>query len=94
MNPKVAVEPPPPGETGVELTGGEAISALHDALLDITGEPRVKFGNVKDIEVKRVGRWVVITVKHKGKDTNELKFRIGRGWAQVLKNRLLIALGL
>lgn len=75
-----------------ELHGNDALSAMHDALLDITGEPRVKFGNVKDIEVKKAGRWVLITVKHKGTDTNELTFRIGRAWAGVLKNRLLAAL--
>lgn len=85
-------EPPPPGEVGRELNGAETIDALSDALLDITGAPRVAFHNVKDIQVKKIGRWVVITVKHKGKDTNTLTFRIGRPWAAVLKNRLLTVL--
>lgn len=85
-------EPPPPGETGRELSGSETVEALSDALLDITGEPRVRFANVKDIQVKKIGRWVIVTVRHNGKDTNELKFRISTAWAHVLKNRLLRAL--
>lgn len=75
-----------------ELSPAQSIEALADALLDITGAPRVRFSNVKDIEVKRVGRWVLITVKHQGKDTNELTFRINTAWAKALKNRLQIAL--
>lgn len=82
------LQPVPPGEDGRELNGSDSLAALHDALLDITGEPRVRFANVKDIDVKRIGRWTVITVKSKGAP-NELTFRINRAWAQCLSDRLL-----
>ena len=78
---------PPPGETGRELSPAATIEALNDALLDITGAPRVRFSNVRDIDVTRVGRWTVIKVKSKGAP-NELTFRVNRAWTQVLADRL------
>lgn len=83
--------PAPPGESGTELTGAQFCEALSDALLDLTGQPRVKFANVRDIDVRKVGRWVIVKVKSKGAP-NELTFRINIGWAKVLRGRLSKAL--
>lgn len=72
-----------------ELSGAAAIDALHDALLDITAQPRVRFANVRDIEVRKAGRWVIVKVKSKGGgDVNELTFRISKAWGKVLLGRL------
>lgn len=84
--------PPPPGEDGVELTGSQSLEALSDALLDITGEARVKFSNVRDIAVTKVGRWIVIKVRSRGPEPHELTFRINRGWGLVLRDRLSLVL--
>lgn len=75
-----------------ELSGAAAIDALHDALLDITAQPRVRFANVRDIDVKKVGRWVIVTVRSKG-EPNELTFRISKAWAKVLLGRMRRVLG-
>lgn len=88
------VEQTPPGETAAdELTGAQSIEAISDALLDITGAARVKFSNVRDIAVTKVGRWVLIKVRSRGPEPHELTFRINKAWAQVLKGRLMRALG-
>lgn len=85
---------PPPGEqAGDELTGARSIEVLSDALLDITGAPRVKFSNVRDIAVTKVGRWVLIKVRSRGPEPHELTFRINKGWGLVLLGRLARALG-
>ena len=82
-------EPPPPGETGVELTGIDAIAAFDAALQDITKAPRMAIKGVRDIDVRKVGGWVIVTVKfQKLKDDNEVTFRIRKSWAQVLRSRL------
>ena len=81
----------PPGETGRELTGADAFAALHDALVDITAEPKLRL-TLSDIQVRRTGRWVVLTVRYRKRPENEVTIRISRAWAQVLIGRLTQAL--
>lgn len=82
-------DPLPPGEVAAdELTGPHALDALHDALQAIAAPARLQFSQVKDIAVRRAGRWILVTVKYRGADTNEVTFRIRRAWAEVLRNRL------
>jgi hypothetical protein len=88
------VEAPPPGETGTELTGSDAIAAIDDALQAIVQPARAHL-TLKDIDVTRVGRWVVLKVKYRGKGPdNEVTVRISRAWATVLTGRLQRVLGL
>lgn len=84
----MACDPLPPGETGTELNGSDAIGALHDALIAMSNPARLKFSKVKDIDVRKAGRWILITVKHDGKDSNEVTFRIQTPWAKTLQQRL------
>lgn len=83
---------PPPGETGIELMGPTAYDALRGAFNRIDAEmepPRMAIKGVKDIDVRKVGSWVLVTVKFQGtKEGNEVTFRIRRTWADVLRNRL------
>lgn len=90
-------DPPPPGETGTELTGAALVAvmdtyfaAMEDDVKLASAPATLKFGQVKDIRVNRVGRWCLITVKFKAKkdEPNEFTFRIGRPWAGVLSDRL------
>jgi len=78
----------PPGETGRELSGSDAFAAMHEALKAITEPPRVACKGVKDIDVRTIGRWVVVTIRFTGTETNEITFRMRRSWALVLRGRL------
>lgn len=88
--------PAPPGETGVELTGGDAIAAMHEALKAITEVPRVSL-QVGEIEAKKVGRWVILTVRYRRKNRKtppeEVTVRISTIWARVLRDRLKRVVG-
>lgn len=91
-------EPPPPGERAEDEVSGAALTAVMDryfATMDddlkaASAPATLKFGQVKDIRVNRVGRWMLVTVKFKAKkgQPNEFTFRIGRPWAGVLYDRL------
>lgn len=80
--------PPPPGEDGQELSGADAFAAMHDALEAMSSPARVKLHQVTDITVVKAGRWLLVTVKYAGKDTNEVTFRIRRAWGVLVKQRL------
>jgi hypothetical protein len=75
-----------------ELSAGDAIAALDDAFQAMTGAPKVQFSGVKDIDVRKAGRWILIRVRYTGKDSNEVTFRIRKAWAQTLRQRLNRAL--
>lgn len=88
--------PAPPGETGNEMCGLEAIAAIHDALKAITEVPRVSL-IVGEIDAKKVGRWVIVTVRYRRKNRKtppeEVTLRISTVWAKVLRDRLKRAVG-
>jgi hypothetical protein len=70
-----------------ELTGDDAIAALDDALQLFTQPAKVHVV-LKDIEVKKVGGRILLTVKYRGKATNEFTVRLSSAWAKVLTGRL------
>jgi hypothetical protein len=90
-------EPRPPGETGRELTSIDAIAVFDNALKEIAGPPRMAIKGVKDIDVRKVGSWVIVKIKFKrtkgANESNEVTFRIRKAWAQVMCSRLERVLG-
>lgn len=83
----------PPDETGTEMTVTTALGVMSALFVLLTRPARLSFGSVKDIDVRRVSGWVLITVRYRGGDTNEVTFRVRRAWAQVLADRLRRVLG-
>lgn len=82
------VDPPPPGERPEdELTGTAALDALHDALLDITGQPRASF-SLLDIKARKVSGWIVLTFYWKGRPETEATVRLAKDKAALLYERL------
>ena len=85
------VEPPPLGEDGRELTGADAISAAHDALLTVTTPANLTLA-VKAIStmhirrVKRVAVFVTFT------DGSMVTLRIKVDRLRQLSDQLLKAL--
>jgi hypothetical protein len=78
----------PPGEDGVELTSGDAIAALHDALVTVT-KPADKRLTVRHFDVTRVGRWTLLECRLKdGKQVIEFTVRMPRARAQSLRQLL------
>lgn len=60
MNKQTAtVEPPPPGENGTELTGGDALASMHESLLALTTSAGLKL-DVNEMHIRRFnGRAIV-----------------------------------
>ena len=80
-------EPPPPGETGVELTGSDAIEAMHDALVTIS-KPADKKLSLRDIDFKRIGRFIVAHVElQDGTMVIEFDVRMSRERAQEIARK-------
>lgn len=52
-------DPPPPGETGIELTGGGAIEVMHALLQAVTAPAAAR---VVISDVRKVGRWFTVDV--------------------------------
>lgn len=91
-------EPIPPGETGTELTSGAAMDALGAALKVVMTRgqqeerqeeevltPRRRLV-LRDLDVRREGRYIVLTAKFRGCPSVTVK--LNRGWARVLRGRL------
>lgn len=89
----LATAPLPPGETGTELTGSNLVDVLAAQFKDMTDPARVEF-SIKDIQVKRLGRWVVFTITFReyvqlnGEIVNEVKVRMPRARAESLRLHL------
>lgn len=79
---------PPPNETGTEIHGDDAIAALADGLQIFGGPLRVQMMTLKDVQIELVNGKVLITVKYRGKQTNEFTVRLSRAWALVVLGRL------
>lgn len=75
-----------------ELHGADAIAVLDDALKLLSAAPRVSVP-LKDIAVGKVSGKVALTVKYRGKKTNEFTVRISRAWAEIVYGRLGRVLG-
>jgi hypothetical protein len=89
----MSVDTLPPGETGPELPATAALGLMGALFALVTLPARLSFGSVKDIDVRKAAGWVLITVKYRGRDANEVTFRVRRAWAQVLLARLQKVLG-
>lgn len=78
----------PLGETGTELTGAAAFNALREALV-IISKPADKTLTVRDIDFRRIGRFIVLFAKlNDGKTVIEFKVRMPRARAQSIRQRL------
>ena len=84
---KVGVlDPPPPGETGTELTGEAADLALSGALADLLKRTKVKVGAL-DTRVKH-GRFEIrVTLLADGVQ-HDVTLSLSEPWARVLRKRL------
>lgn len=93
----------PPGEKPEDEVTGAALAAVMDryfAAIDedlkaASAPATLQFHQVKDIEVRKVSGWVLVTVKFRAKKSapNEVTFRVRRSWAGVLRDRLGWVLG-
>jgi hypothetical protein len=78
----------PAGETGTELTGDAAFEALHQALVTIS-KPADKTLTVRDVDFRRIGRFIVMSAKlNDGKTVIEFKVRMPRARAASIRQRL------
>lgn len=90
--------PPPPGERGRELTAAAALDVLADQFRDMTEPPQLKL-SVKAVAVKKLGRWVIVTIKFPevvlihGKEVRELSVRMPRARAESVRMLLARVLG-
>jgi hypothetical protein len=84
----------PPGERAEdELSGIDAIAAMHDALVTVT-KPADKVLTVRDVDFQKVGRWIVLRAKlMDGKTTIEFDVRMPKARAQSIRQRLTRVLG-
>lgn len=89
---------PPRGEAGRELDAFTFVAFVAEQFKDMTVPARLEF-SIKDIQVKRLGRWVIVTVKFRedvlldGQVVNEVKVRMPRARAEVLRLHLCRVLG-
>jgi hypothetical protein len=94
------LDPIPPGETGIELSGDGAARALS-ASLKVLASVRALTTNEEhgdmavvtrmrliDLDVSREGRYIVLTAVFAGKPKPTFTLRLSRSWAQTLRNRL------
>jgi hypothetical protein len=82
-------EPLPPGERAEdELTGDAAFEAIHTALQQAT-QPASQVLSVRDVQFKKVGRWVLLSLSWKdGKTTHHVTVRMPAARARSLSARL------
>jgi hypothetical protein len=89
----VNVDTLPPGETGTELSAGDALDALHTALQAATS-PASKYLSVRDVQFQKVGRWVLLSLVWKdGKTRHTLTVRMPTAKARSLAARLGAVVG-
>lgn len=85
----MSTERVPPGERPEdELLGSDAIAAMHECLVSIT-KPADKTLTVRDIDVRKVGRWVLMHVKLRHENEPiEFTVRMPRARAESIRLRL------
>jgi hypothetical protein len=80
-------EPLPPGETGMELTGVDAIAAIELAQMQLRmAAPPVERLTLSGLDIRRDGRWIAFTCRFFGRPG--LTVRLARAWAERLRARL------
>ena len=82
-----APDTPPPGETGVELTGPSALELFAERMRLMTESPR-QHHTALSIEAMPLGRWVGLRVVLKGEPQTEVTLRLSKAWAVALVKEL------
>ena len=85
-------DPPPLGETCVELTGASALDLLAQRMRLMTDAPRVRHSALS-IEAIPLGRWVGLRVVLKGEPQTEVTLRLSKAWAVALHRELSKVVG-
>lgn len=82
-----APDTPPPGETGVELTGASALDLFAERMRLMTEAAR-QHHTALSIEAMPLGRWVGLRVVLKGEPQTEVTLRLSKAWAAALHREL------
>lgn len=87
---KTQVHEPPPNETGRELTGGDALGALHDSLLSLTTSAGLHL-EVRGMHVRRFNGRAIVHVGFT--DGRSVTLRIALARVKALRDQLSAVLG-
>lgn len=89
-----ALEPPPPGETGDELTDSKAVAAVQRALANLhLAKSADQRWTIRDVQFEKKGKTLSMTVKWDTKHgKNVVTLRMPSAFARVMRNRLISVL--
>jgi hypothetical protein len=85
----VPIDEPPPGETGRELTGGDAFASLHESLLALTTSAGLKL-EVREMNVRRFNGKAIVYVGFT--DGRSVTLRVAMRRVQGLRDALTMVL--
>lgn len=83
----VAVDPPPVGETGIEISGSDAFDLVAERMRLMTAVAREQ-RTLLSVKAEPLGRWVGLRLVFKGSPQEEVIVRVSKAWAVRLREEL------